>query len=107
VWGTPADLRHKIAVLEEHCAGVGRDPAEIQKSAAALLIITDTAEQAEKLRSGMAHRGGLVGTVEQLREIVADYEAAGVDELIVPDFTMTPDTRPDTLDRFRAEVIEI
>jgi F420-dependent oxidoreductase-like protein len=106
VWGAPDDLRHKIAVLEDHCSAIGRDPAEIQKSAAALLIMTETPAQAEKLRSGMAHRGGLVGTVDQLREIVADYDAAGVDELVIPDFTMTPDTRAAILDRFRAEVIE-
>ncbi len=106
VWGAPDDLRHKIAVLEQHCSAIGRDPGEIRKSAAALLIMTDTPEQAEKLRAGMAHRGGLVGTVEQLREIIADYAAAGVDELVIPDFTMTPDDRADTLDRFRAEVID-
>ncbi|MEE9416186.1 MAG: TIGR03560 family F420-dependent LLM class oxidoreductase [Acidimicrobiales bacterium] len=106
VWGTPSDLRHKIAVLEQHCATVGRDPSEIQRSAAALLVMTDSPEEAEQLRSGMEHRGGLVGTIDQLREIVAEYAAAGVDELVIPDFTMTAETRADTLDRFRAEVIE-
>ena len=106
VWGSPDDLRHKIRVLERHCADVGRDPADIEKSAAALMIMTDTEELAEQFRAGLAHRGGLVGTVEQLREIVADYVAAGVDEVIVPEFTMTPENRNETLDRFRAEVIE-
>ncbi len=106
VWGAPDDLRHKISVLESHCADIGRDPAEIRKSAAALMIMTDSEEAAAKLRSGLAHRGGLVGTIDQLRDIVADYEAAGVDEVIVPEFTMTPETRNETLDRFRSEVIE-
>ena len=29
---TPAELRRKIGVLEERCAEVGRDPAEIRKT---------------------------------------------------------------------------
>ena len=30
--GEPEVLRHKVAVLHEHCAAVGRDPAEIEVS---------------------------------------------------------------------------
>ena len=106
VWARPDDMRHKTSILEQHCETVGRDVAEIHKSVCALLVIADSEEKAEEVRSGMAHRGGLVGTVDQLREIVADYEAAGVDELVVPDFTMTPDNRAHLLDRFRAEVLD-
>ena len=30
-YGDPAEYRHKLDVLERHCADVGRDPAEIRK----------------------------------------------------------------------------
>ncbi|MHB8578177.1 MAG: LLM class F420-dependent oxidoreductase, partial [Dehalococcoidia bacterium] len=31
VWGTPETLRQKIAVLDQHCAAVGRPPAEVRR----------------------------------------------------------------------------
>jgi F420-dependent oxidoreductase-like protein len=33
LFGGPDDVRHKLDVLERHCADVGRDPAEITKTA--------------------------------------------------------------------------
>lgn len=105
-WGPPEDMVHLKGVIEGHCADVGRDPAEIQLSAVGLLVFTDDEAATAKLQASMAHRGGLVGTVDQLRQRVRDYQEAGIDELLVPDFTMTPDNRNDMLDRFRTEVIE-
>jgi alkanesulfonate monooxygenase SsuD/methylene tetrahydromethanopterin reductase-like flavin-dependent oxidoreductase (luciferase family) len=32
LFGDPDTVRHKIGVLERHCADVGRDPAEITKT---------------------------------------------------------------------------
>lgn len=106
IWGRPDDLRHKIDILERHCADVGRDPDEIHKTATGLLVITETDAHADKIRENVGHRGGFVGTIAQLRDIVADYAAAGVGELIVPDFAMGAGSVADTLDRFRAEVID-
>ena len=106
IWGRPDDLRHKIDILERHCADVGRDPDEIHKTATGLLVITETDAHADKIRENVGHRGGFVGTIDQLRDIVADYAAAGVGELIVPDFAMGAGSVADTLDRFRAEVID-
>jgi alkanesulfonate monooxygenase SsuD/methylene tetrahydromethanopterin reductase-like flavin-dependent oxidoreductase (luciferase family) len=106
VWARPDDMRQKISVLERHCDEVGRDPSEIAKSAAALLVIADSEDHAEAVAAKMGHRGGLVGTVDQLRRTVEEYRAVGVDELIVPDFTMTPENRTGILDRFRTEVVD-
>jgi hypothetical protein len=46
-----------------------------------------------------------VGTPAEVREVVAAYAEAGVDELIIPDFTLGKGTRrTDTLDLFINEV---
>lgn len=105
IWARPEDMQAKLPVLHGHCADVGRDPGDIHVSACAMLVIADDEAKAETIRGRLAHRGGLVGTIEQLRDTVAAYEAAGVHEIVVPDFTMTADNRADILDRFRAEVI--
>ena len=40
IFGNPDNLRHKYAVLEDHCADVGRDYAEIEKTNLAGISIT-------------------------------------------------------------------
>jgi alkanesulfonate monooxygenase SsuD/methylene tetrahydromethanopterin reductase-like flavin-dependent oxidoreductase (luciferase family) len=85
---------------------VGRGPAEIQKSAVGVLIFTETEEKAAELKGRMGYRSGLVGTPAQLRQVVAEYAAVGVDEVLVPDFAFSTGERNDNLDRFRAEVVD-
>ena len=41
IFGNPDNLRHKYAVLEDHCADVGRDYAEIEKTNLAGISITE------------------------------------------------------------------
>ena len=49
----------------------------------------------------------IIGTVDEVRETVAQYRAIGVDELIVPDFTLGPmPQKLATLDRFIHEVAQ-
>ena len=105
-WGPPEEIHHKISVLERHCEEVGRDPAEIQKSAVGVLIFTETEEKAAELKEQMGYRSGLVGTPAQLRQVVAEYAAVGVDEVLVPDFAFSTGERNDNLDRFQAEVVD-
>ena len=46
-----------------------------------------------------------MGTPAEVVEVVAAYRDAGVDELIVPDFTLgTGSRRTDTLDMFKEQV---
>jgi alkanesulfonate monooxygenase SsuD/methylene tetrahydromethanopterin reductase-like flavin-dependent oxidoreductase (luciferase family) len=50
-------------------------------------------------------RPTIVGTPPAVRDIVADYIEAGVDELIVPDFTFGPmDRKLASMDLFIGEV---
>ena len=105
VWGMPKLLAHKSAVLDQHCATEGRDPATIQRSAVALLFLTDDQERLAALRSRDIGRPALVGTSSELQEVIAGYCDAGVDEFIVPGMTFrSASERQDTLERFLTEV---
>jgi len=105
VWGDPAILRQKMQVLDQHCADIGRDPAEIQRSAVALLFMSTDNAFLEQTRNADMQQPHLVGTPDEIKDIVAEYEAAGVDELIVPDFTMGGrEQKLETMDTFIQQV---
>ena len=55
VWGEPDTLRHKMAILDQHCADVGRDPKDIQRSAVALLFMSEDEGFVAKMRDA-GHR---------------------------------------------------
>lgn len=105
VWGDVETLRHKMSVLDRHCADVGRNPSAIQRSAVALLFLSDDADFVAGMRDRDIGRPKIVGNADEVREIVCAYRDAGVDELIVPDFTLGPmPQKLATLDRFIEEV---
>ena len=52
-YGTPAEMAHKNAILDDHCAEIGRDPAEIERS---VLLEGDEALMADGYHeAGMTH----------------------------------------------------
>jgi F420-dependent oxidoreductase-like protein len=105
VWGTPELLRHKIGVLEERCDEVGRDPATIRKSTQAILFMSEDEDFLAPFRTTELPRPAIVGTPTEVAEIVVAYRDAGVDELIIPDFTLTdPGLRHHVLSQFMEEV---
>jgi len=105
VWGDPATLQHKIGILNRHCAEVGRDPKAIQRSAVALLFMSRDNNYLSSMRAADLQQPAIIGTPEEVREIVAHYREAGVDELIVPDFTMGDhEQKRQTMDTFMNEV---
>ncbi len=106
VWGTPEVLAHKNSVINRHCAEVGRDPADIQRSAVALVFISNDEAELAPLRELDFGRPTIVGTPRELIEKMGEYAEAGVDEFIVPDFTMGRlEKRIDILDLFISEVV--
>ena len=108
VWGDVATLRHKMEILDRHCADVGRDPAAIQRSAVALLFLSDDRDFVEKIRGRGSGRPILAGNVEEVRSSVRAYADAGVDELIVPDFNLgRREQKLAILDRFITEVAPV
>jgi F420-dependent oxidoreductase-like protein len=105
VWSTPDVMRHKVGVLRGHAEDLGRDLSEIAVSTQALLYLSDDeAWLADKRASGVG-RPQIVGTPSEVADTVAEFRDIGVDELIVPDWTMgSMARRKDTCDRFITEV---
>ena len=95
---TVADYRERLDALRRACDAVGRDPSTIVRSVGLYALVgedeTDLARRFDRLRSlapsGTSppdldtwRRGHLVGTVEQVREQVAEWAGIGVASLIV------------------------
>lgn len=105
VWGTPEVLARKGQILDRYCEELGRDPRTIRRSAQALLVMTDDRSLIERVRA--SGRPVLGGTGPELRALVEQFAEAGVNELIIPGFTIgrTLEEKLATLDRFNEEVI--
>jgi F420-dependent oxidoreductase-like protein len=104
-WTTPELLAHKVSVLRAHCEEVGRDPAEIHVSTQAhLFLSTDQAWLNEHRHEAHGTRA-IVGTPDEVTDIVGRYQEAGAGELIIPDSNLGPITRrKDTCDLFMEKV---
>lgn len=103
VWGDPATLRQKMAILDGHCKDVGRDPAAIQRSAVALLAHSDDPAFVERVKAG--GRPVIGGSTSDICQVIQEYKDAGVQEVIIPDFTLgRGEARLAAYDRFMDEV---
>jgi alkanesulfonate monooxygenase SsuD/methylene tetrahydromethanopterin reductase-like flavin-dependent oxidoreductase (luciferase family) len=105
VWGAPDLLKQKGDVLERHCEAAGRDPAQIKRSAQALVTISDDLAVIERARAARGF-AAIAGSLEEIREQIGRYSEARVDEFIVPDFNLGRSIaeRKDAYDRFMADV---
>ncbi|MBH29586.1 MAG: LLM class F420-dependent oxidoreductase [Actinobacteria bacterium] len=104
-WGMPSDIEELCGVLDAHCEDVGRDPSSIQRSACALMFISEDEERLSRLRDQDFGRATIVGTPEEVIDIVGQYREVGLDELIVPDFTFGPMKRKkESMDLFIEQV---
>jgi alkanesulfonate monooxygenase SsuD/methylene tetrahydromethanopterin reductase-like flavin-dependent oxidoreductase (luciferase family) len=102
-WSTPALWREKRRGYDRALEEAGRDPATLHTSTQALVLVgPEGRARAEEL---MAIRPAIGGTSEQLVETVAEWASDGLDELIVPDFTLGPVSRAtELLDQIVTEV---
>ena len=104
-WSTPELFRHKSAVLDRHCESLGRDPGAIRRSTQAMVFLSTDEQWLSRFRDPDGGRPLIVGTPQEVVEQVGAYRDAGVDELIVPDWTMGRLERAvDTLELFWEEV---
>jgi F420-dependent oxidoreductase-like protein len=116
-WGTPDVVRRKLEVLDAHCADVGRNPAEITRTAQVNLYMSDDRtwlEQHRKRLEGLEVGAGrraidsaIIGTPAELVDVVAKYVEIGIDELMIPDSTFGDlDDRKRLYDAFKEKVID-
>jgi F420-dependent oxidoreductase-like protein len=92
LFGDLDTIRHKLDVLERHCADVGRDPAEITKTKLTTVVVgrtvedaRATAEEVSRGRGDMAAAflaSAVVGDADAVVEQVAAHREAGLDGLI-------------------------
>jgi F420-dependent oxidoreductase-like protein len=103
-WGLPDLVAQKSAVLDRRCEEVGRDPGAIQRTAQALVFMTDDAAKADELAE-RAPQAAFGGPSQRLVEVVGAYAEAGLDELIVLDATLGHGSEKlDRMDRLATEV---
>ena len=97
---------------EQHCKAVGRDYESIHRTALTLCLIGETDEQARAQIPGWAGAVfpgdigsyGLIGTLETIRQRLAAYEAAGVQELVIHFSDFLDSTHLDAVRRFGRRV---
>lgn len=95
---TPEEYRARASVLDEACARAGRDPGSVSRSVGLYTLLgsdrADLERRYERLRAWMPGivgatpldefaRGALVGTPEECAARVKEFEALGVDHVIV------------------------
>lgn len=85
-WSTPALWVEKKQGYDRALAAAGRDPSTLHTSTQALVLVgPDGAAQAEDLAKV---RPAIGGTAEQLVDTIGQWAEAGLDELVIPDFTL-------------------
>ena len=106
-WGDPDTVAEATARFRAACEREHRDPDGIHRSAQALVFMTPDDATTDKLRGRTPAGRSLVGTSAQLVDLVGAYVELGLDELIVPDFTLgtTASERADTLAAFAEQVL--
>ena len=94
VFGTPETVARKDEILREHCAAVGRDTNEIERTLGFKPTIRSTAEEAQRVfldtlalnRTPTSRMEGDVsvwtGTPEQIAETIASYREVGFNTFI-------------------------
>ena len=112
VWGNVDTLFSKMKILDQHCESIGRNPNEIERSGVALLFLSDDESYIKRIRSARMATPAIIGNVNEVQDIIAAYDEAGVKELIVPDFTLgeligAGQEKRDLMEKFIKEVAPI
>jgi alkanesulfonate monooxygenase SsuD/methylene tetrahydromethanopterin reductase-like flavin-dependent oxidoreductase (luciferase family) len=111
--GKPERLAHKVEVLRQHCADVGRDPAQIEFTVGCKPIIRDSEAEARRvLEQWMDHNQTPManlehdptfwpGTPEQIAQRLLEVKPLGFNTAIAE---IPAPYDPETLERFIGEV---
>jgi alkanesulfonate monooxygenase SsuD/methylene tetrahydromethanopterin reductase-like flavin-dependent oxidoreductase (luciferase family) len=113
-FGTPVVLAHKKAVLEAHCADVGRDPAAIHKTVGCKIMIRDSEAEARRdwlsvlaanrmtLEEGLEDETWWFASPEGIAEQMNAYRARGFDGFMIEE---PAPYDPETIERLMREVV--
>jgi F420-dependent oxidoreductase-like protein len=111
-WAGPETMAHKLQVLNEPCAAVGREPSRITRSANMPLLFAEKAEEAEQLIASVTRRYGwpeayvrdllLAGSPAQIQDKLGRLRDVGIDQVFIP--TFLPPWKQEALDRLITEV---
>ncbi len=105
MWGLADVIAERGAVLDRRCEAIDRDPATIARSAQALVLLTEDRSTADRFLAGAGGRAAIAGTTDDVAEAVAAWQAAGLDEVIVPDFALGRGAKK--LDRMSAIIEQV
>jgi F420-dependent oxidoreductase-like protein len=91
VGGTAGIVGKKMAILDEHCAAVGRNPADLKRTSMVSLFVSPNEAERDSLREmvGYNNSGGeardrmIVATADEATDDIAAIIACGIDEVIV------------------------
>ncbi|HEX4246142.1 MAG TPA: TIGR03560 family F420-dependent LLM class oxidoreductase [Acidimicrobiales bacterium] len=103
-WGTPDVIAHKSTVLHQHCLARDRDPSTIWRSAQSIVLMSDDQQWLSARRSEPPMMPTIIGTPAELAATVGAYQQVGLDELVIPDWTLPRGGETDWLDRFLEDV---
>jgi alkanesulfonate monooxygenase SsuD/methylene tetrahydromethanopterin reductase-like flavin-dependent oxidoreductase (luciferase family) len=93
MWSSPNQFAERAAALDAACSKIDRDPATIARSTQALFFLGDDQAKIDSLIARVAPRPAVGGSPERLVEAVQGWADVGVDEVIVPDFTLGAGTQ--------------
>ena len=94
VFGTPETVAAKDAILRAHCADVGRDTAQIERTLGCKVTIRSTEAEAERVRRALLDHNKTpmsrvegdvsfwTGTAEQIVDIIRSYQKVGFNAFI-------------------------
>ena len=106
-WGNPTQLAQRTALFRQACDAQGRDAASVRRSAQALIFLTDSDAERDRVRAVAPADRSLVGSAGELIDLLGQYVELGIDEFGIPDFTLgtNSDQKLHAYERILSEVL--
>ncbi|MEO8266250.1 MAG: LLM class F420-dependent oxidoreductase [Ilumatobacteraceae bacterium] len=90
IGGTAGVVGRKLAILDQHCADVGRDPRDVKRTAMVSLFVSADDAERDGLRGLLSYDTNdevrdrmIIATADEAAEGIAAIVAAGADQVIV------------------------
>ena len=90
IGGTAGVVGRKLAILDQHCADVGRDPRDVKRTAMVSLFVSADDAERDGLRGLLSYDTNdevrdrmIIATADEAAAGIAAIVAAGIDEVIV------------------------